>query len=406
MSRVNPNYLQLKSYLFTGIAQKVAAHRNAHPDQKIISLGIGDVTHPFIPAVVSALHKAVDENASLAGFHGYGPSCGYPFLREAIAQEYARLGVTVSSDEIFVSDGAKSDVGNIQELFSPEAAIAVTNPTYTVYIDSNVMAGRAGEALPDGRFSSIVYLPCTRENGFVPDFLERATDLVYLCYPNNPTGTALTREQLAGWVDWAMRNRSIILFDAAYEAFITDSDVPHSIYEIEGAREVAIEFRSYSKTAGFTGLRCGCTVIPRELAAAGPDGASVPLNPLWNRRQCTKYNGCPYIVQRAAEASHSPEGRSQIAEAIALYHGNAAGILAAAREIGLDAFGGINSPYVWLSTPSGMSSWAFFELLLEKCALICTPGVGFGSCGEGFVRISAFGTREDNLEAISRLKQL
>ena len=406
MSRVNPNYLQLKSYLFTGIAQKVAAHRNAHPDQKIISLGIGDVTHPFIPAVVSALHKAVDENASLAGFHGYGPSCGYPFLREAIAQEYARLGVTVSSDEIFVSDGAKSDVGNIQELFSPDAVIAVTNPTYTVYIDSNVMAGRAGEALPDGRFSSIVYLPCTRENGFVPDFPERATDLVYLCYPNNPTGTALTREQLAGWVDWAIRNRSIILFDAAYEAFITDKDVPHSIYEIEGARQVAIEFRSYSKTAGFTGLRCGCTVIPKELTAAGPDGAPVPLNPLWNRRQCTKYNGCPYIVQRAAEASHSPEGRRQIAEALSLYHGNAAGILAAAREIGLDAFGGINSPYVWLSTPPKMSSWAFFELLLEKCALICTPGVGFGSCGEGFVRISAFGTRENNLEAISRLKQI
>lgn len=406
MTKVNSNYLQLKDYLFTGIAEKVAAFRAAHPEKPLISLGIGDVTHPLIPAVVKALHAAVDENASLAGFHGYGPSGGYAFLREAIAGEYARRGVSVAADEVFVSDGAKSDVGNIQELFSSDTLIAVTDPTYTVYIDSNVMAGRAGTALESGRFSNIVYLPCTRENGFAPDFPERTPDLVYLCYPNNPTGAVLTHEQLAGWVRWAAEHRAIILFDAAYEAFITEEGVPHSIYEIEGAREVAIEFRSYSKTAGFTGLRCGCTVIPKELKAQGPDGSPVALNRLWARRQSTKYNGCPYIVQRAAEASHSPEGRRQIAEAISLYHANAAGILAAAKDIGLDAFGGINSPYVWLATPVGLDSWGFFELLLNKAALICTPGVGFGSCGEGYVRISSFGTRENNLEAIERLKAL
>ncbi len=402
MTRVNPNYLNLKSYLFTGIAQRVAAFRAANPDKQVISLGIGDVTHPFIPAAVKALHAAVDENANLAGFHGYGPSEGYEFLRQAIADEYSRIGVSLKLDEIFVSDGAKSDVANIQELFSQDAVIAVTDPTYTVYVDSNVMAGRAGAQQPDGRRANLIYLPCVRANDFVPEFPKSVPDLIYLCYPNNPTGTVLRREHLKAWVDWARAHNSVILFDAAYEAYITEDDVPHSIYEIEGAREVAVEFRSYSKTAGFTGLRCGCTVIPHELKVQGPDGA-VALNPLWNRRQNTKYNGCPYIVQRAAEATHSAEGKAQLREVISQYQHNAANLLQAAKSIGLQAFGGVNSPYVWLGTPDNMGSWEFFELMLNKGGLICTPGVGFGPCGEGYVRLSSFGTKENNLEAVRRL---
>ena len=406
MTIVNPHFLQLKDYLFTGIAQKVSAFRAAHPDKKLISLGIGDVTHPLIPVVVTALHEAVDENATLKGFHGYGPSNGYEFLREAIVAEYKKRDVTLSSDEIFVSDGAKSDVSNIQELFAPDSAIAVTDPTYTVYVDSNVMAGRAGPVMADGHFFNFTYMPCTQTTGFAPDFPNKSPDLVYLCYPNNPTGIVLTREQLQGWVRWAADNRCIILFDAAYEAFITEKDIPHSIYEIEGAKEVAIEFRSYSKTAGFTGLRCGSTVIPKELKVWAPDGSPADLNSLWKRRQNTKYNGCPYIVQRAAAATHTLEGRFQIREAISGYHSNADALIAAANDIGLTTYGGINSPYIWLTTPRGISSWKFFELLLDKAGLICTPGVGFGSCGDGYVRISAFGTREDNLEATERLRSL
>jgi len=406
MTIVNPHFLQLRNYLFTGLAAKVAAFRAAHPDKKLISLGIGDVTHPLLPVVVTALHEAVDENASLAGFHGYGPSNGYEFLREAIVSDYKRREVTLSIDEIFVSDGTKSDISNIQELFALDSAIAVSDPTYTVYIDSNVMAGRAGAMMADGHFFNFTYMPCTRTNGFAPDYPDKSPDLVYLCNPNNPTGTVLTREQLEGWVHWAADNHCTILFDGAYEAFITQKDIPHSIYEIEGAKEVAIEFRSYSKTAGFTGLRCGYTVIPKELKIYAPDGSPADLNSLWYRRQCTRYNGCPYIVQRAAAATHTLEGRFQIREAISGYHSNADGIIEALNDIGLTTYGGINSPYIWLATPKGMSSWSFFDMLLDKAGLICTPGVGFGSCGEGYVRISAFGTREDNLEAIERLRAL
>ena len=406
MITANQNFLSLqKNYLFTEVAHRVAAYKAAHPGADVISLGIGDVTRPLVPAVIEALHRAVEENATEAGFRGYGPERGYPFLREAIAREYAALGVTLDPDEIHVSDGAKSDIGNFQELFGRDAVVAVTDPVYPVYVDSNVMAGRAGR-LSGGAFSRIMYLPCTRENGFLPAFPETAPDLIYLCSPNNPVGNAMDRRTLEGWVRYAKEHGSVILFDAAYEAFITEPGIPHSIYEIDGAKEVAAEFRSYSKTAGFTGLRCGCTVVPSELAVSDGRGGTVPLGALWARRQSTKYNGCPYIVQRAAEAVHTSEGRAQVREVIRGYLKNASALLAAVRGMGLEAFGGVNSPYVWVATPGGMDSWDFFDRLLEGARIVCTPGSGFGAHGEGYVRLTAFGTPENTARAIERMARL
>ena len=405
MTTINPNLLKLQSnYLFADIARKVAAYKESHKDKRVISLGIGDVTRPLVPAVINALHDAVDEMGRAETFHGYGPEQGYAFLRDAIvANDYAPYGVRIDADEIFISDGAKCDVGNFQELFSADSI--VTDPVYPVYVDSNAMAGRAGEPGPDG-WSRLVYLPCTRENDFVPDFPKTRPDMIYLCYPNNPTGTVLSRAALQGWVDYARREGCVILYDSAYEAFITEPDVPHSIYEIDGAREVAVEFRSYSKTAGFTGLRCAYVVVPKELRVSDGKGGKVDLHHFWNRRQCTKYNGCPYIVQRAAAAIYSDEGKKQVRAVIEAYLDNARLISDAVRGMGLDVFGGINAPYIWVSVPDGMTSWGFFDRLLNDAALVCTPGAGFGRSGEGYVRLTAFGSPEDTLEAIERLRSV
>ncbi|HJA79630.1 LL-diaminopimelate aminotransferase [uncultured Desulfovibrio sp.] len=405
MLSVNPSFNLLQSnYLFADIARKVAAFREAHPDRRVISLGIGDVSRPLSPAVITALHKAVDEMGTAAGFHGYGPEQGYAFLREAIAaQDYATRGVHLDADEIFISDGAKCDVGNFQELLARECVVAVMDPVYPVYVDSNVMAGRAGE-MTDRGWSGLVYLPCTRDNDFVPDFPAVRPDIIYLCYPNNPTGTVLGREALAEWVAYARREGCLILYDSAYEAFIREENVPHSIYEIDGAREVAVEFRSYSKTAGFTGLRCAYTVVPRDVRIPDGRGGSLSLNALWNRRQCTKYNGCPYIVQRAAEATHSEQGRREARETIDAYLANGARIAEAVRGMGLEVYGGMNAPYLWVRVPGGMTSWGFFDHLLQKAALVCTPGAGFGLNGEGYVRLTAFGSPDDTTEAIERLR--
>lgn len=407
MTTINPNLLKLQSnYLFADIARKVAAYKESHKDKRVISLGIGDVTRPLVPAVINALHGAVDEMGRAETFHGYGPEQGYAFLRDAIvANDYAPYGVRIDADEIFISDGAKCDVGNFQELFSADSIVAVTDPVYPVYVDSNAMAGRAGEPGPDG-WSRLVYLPCTRENDFVPDFPKTRPDMIYLCYPNNPTGTVLSRAALQGWVDYARREGCVILYDSAYEAFITEPDVPHSIYEIDGAREVAVEFRSYSKTAGFTGLRCAYVVVPKELRVSDGKGGKVDLHHFWNRRQCTKYNGCPYIVQRAAAAIYSDEGKQQVRAVIEAYLDNARLISDAVRGMGLDVFGGINAPYIWVSVPDGMTSWGFFDRLLNDAALVCTPGAGFGRSGEGYVRLTAFGSPEDTLEAIERLRSV
>ena len=407
MTTINPNLLKLQSnYLFADIARKVAAYKESHKDKRVISLGIGDVTRPLVPAVINALHGAVDEMGRAETFHGYGPEQGYAFLRDAIvANDYAPYGVRIDADEIFISDGAKCDVGNFQELFSADSIVAVTDPVYPVYVDSNAMAGRAGEPGPDG-WSRLVYLPCTRENDFVPDFPKTRPDMIYLCYPNNPTGTVLSRAALQGWVDYARREGCVILYDSAYEAFITEPDVPHSIYEIDGAREVAVEFRSYSKTAGFTGLRCAYVVVPKELRVSDGKGGKVALHHFWNRRQCTKYNGCPYIVQRAAAAIYSDEGKKQVRAVIEAYLDNARLISDAVRGMGLDVFGGINAPYIWVSVPDGMTSWGFFDRLLNDAALVCTPGAGFGRSGEGYVRLTAFGSPEDTLEAIERLRSV
>lgn len=406
MTTVNSNFLKLQSnYLFADIARKVAAFKEANPDKRVISLGIGDVTRPLVPAVINALHKAVDEMGDAAHFHGYGPEQGYAFLRDIIVEyDYKARSVNLSADEVFVSDGAKPDVGNFQELFAQDSLVAVTDPVYPVYVDSNVMAGRSGE-MEGKQWSNIVYLPCVKENDFVPDFPKVRPDLIYLCYPNNPTGTVLSRAALQGWVDYACREGCVILYDSAYEAFIADADVPHSIYELEGAQEVAVEFRSFSKTAGFTGLRCAYTVVPKALQISDGKGGKVSLNALWNRRQCTKYNGCPYIVQRAAEAVYSEQGRKEIMGVIAGYQRNADMLRSAVSEMGLSVYGGVNAPYIWVRVPSDTDSWGFFDKLLQV-ALICTPGAGFGASGEGYVRLTAFGSPEDTEEAIKRLRGL
>lgn len=407
MILINQNFARLpQSYLFTEVGRRVGAYRAAHPEAGVISLGIGDVTLPLCRAVTEAMKKAVDDLSAPESFHGYGPEQGYPFLREKIALfDYKNNGIEISPDEIFVGDGAKSDIGNIVDLLAPDATIAVTDPVYPVYVDTNVMDGRAGELTDNGCWSRIVYLPCTQANDFVPQLPETAPDVIYLCYPNNPTGTSLTRSQLAQWVDYARKNKCLILFDAAYEAYIQRPDVPHSIYEIEGAKEVAIEFKSYSKTAGFTGVRCSYAVVPAQLTATAADGSAVSLRQMWLRRQCTKFNGASYVAQRAAEALYSPEGRAETENQISYYMQNARLILEGLTHIGLTCYGGVDSPYIWVKTPAGTTSWQFFDLLLDKCQIVCTPGSGFGPSGEGYVRLTAFGSRTDTVQAIARMTE-
>ena len=404
MVKVNDNYLKLPgSYLFSAIAKKVNAYTAANPDKKIIRLGIGDVTQPIAPALIQALHDAVEEMGSAETFHGYAPDLGYGFLREAIAAgDYAARGCKIEADEIFISDGAKCDCGNIQEIFSEDAVIAVCDPVYPVYVDSNVMAGRTGEYdEKTGKWSRVIYMPCTAENQFVPELPEETPDLIYLCVPNNPTGTTLTRDQLKVWVDYANRTGAVILYDAAYEAYIAEPSVPHSIFEIEGARTCAIEFRSFSKNAGFTGVRLGFTVIPKELVRGG-----VMLHSLWARRHGTKFNGAPYIVQKAGEAVYSPEGREQLKEQVAYYMRNAKVIYEGLKEIGCEVYGGVNAPYIWLLVPGGMTSWEFFDCLLNEAGVVGTPGSGFGPSGEGYFRLTAFGTYENTVEAVERMKNM
>ena len=407
MVLINENYLKLtESYLFSDIKKKVNAYKEQNPEARIISLGIGDVTRPIVPAIIEALHKAVDEMGRAETFRGYGPEQGYRFLQERIIEhDFRTRGVELDPDEIFVGDGAKSDLGNIGDILSVKNRVAVTDPVYPVYVDTNVMAGRAGELSGDGEhWSQIVYIPCTAENNFVPALPAERPDIIYLCYPNNPTGTALSKAELQKWVDYARENESLILFDAAYEAFIHDDDIPHSIYEMEGAKEVAIEFRSFSKTAGFTGLRCGYTVVPKALKLYDAAGKKVMVNPLWNRRQTTKFNGTSYIVQRAAEAAYSPLGNKQIKESIEYYMRNARLLKESLQNVGLKIFGGDNAPYIWVKTPDGLSSWKFFDRLLHECHIVGTPGVGFGPSGEGYFRLTAFGRYEDTVEAISRIQ--
>lgn len=407
MALINEHYLKLtKNYLFADIAKKVNAFKVSHPKADVISLGIGDVTRPLCPAVIEAMHKAVDEMAHKETFRGYGPEQGYLFLREAIVKnDFLPRGIHIDPSEVFVNDGAKSDTGNIGELIRWDNSMGVTDPVYPVYVDSNVMCGRAG-SLVDGKWSNVTYIPCTEENNFVPQIPDHRVDMIYLCYPNNPTGTVLTKDALRKWVNYALENDTLILYDAAYEAYIQDKNIPHSIYEVRGARKVAIEFRSFSKTAGFTGVRCGYTVVPKELTAAVLGGKErVELNRLWNRRQCTKFNGASYISQRAAEAIYSFAGRKQIRETIDYYMQNAKYIREAMLKLGLKAYGGENAPYIWLKTPNNTSSWKFFEEMLYGAGVVCTPGVGFGPSGEGFVRLTAFGTQEGTQEAVERIKQ-
>lgn len=407
MSQLNTHYLKLQgSYLFSTIAKKVAAYKEAHPEKTVISLGIGDVSSPLVPAVVEALHRACDEMGQRETFKGYGPEQGYEFLRQAIAQgDYLSRGIDISADEIFVSDGAKSDVANFQELFSQNVKVALQDPVYPVYLDTNVMAGRSG-AYQNGRYEGIIYMPCLEENGFLPQLPAQHADIIYLCSPNNPTGAAMTRQSLQTWVDYAREHHSIILFDSAYEAFITQPDVPHSIYEIPGAQQVAVEFRSFSKTAGFTGTRCAYTVVPKALQVMDAHAQGVSLHALWLRRQTTKFNGVPYIVQRAAQAVYSPQGRQQTQAIIRGYQQNATVILTALRQVGLTAFGGENAPYIWLKTPKGVDSWTFFDKLLTEAQVVGTPGVGFGACGEGYFRLTAFNTPELTAQAAQRVAQL
>lgn len=404
MTRVNENYLKLPgSYLFSTIGKKRKAYAEAHPDSNIISLGIGDVTQPLAPAIITALHKAVDEMADAETFHGYAPDLGYEFLRDAIAKnDYQDRGCEIYADEIFVSDGAKCDCGNIQEIFSADAKIAVCDPVYPVYVDTNVMAGRTGEYDPKSEtWSNVIYMPCVASNNFAPELPKEVPDLIYLCFPNNPTGATITKAQLQEWVDYANRTGSVIIYDAAYEAYISEKDIPHSIYECEGARTCAIEMHSFSKNAGFTGVRLGYTVIPKELTCGG-----VALHGLWARRHGTKYNGAPYIVQRAGEAVYSPEGKQQLKEQVAYYMKNAAYIREELTDAGFTISGGVNAPYIWLKTTNGMTSWEFFDYLLERANVVGTPGSGFGPSGEGYFRLTAFGSHENTKEAVRRIKAL
>ena len=408
MSLINENFLKLQdSYLFSTIAKKVAKFSEENPEKKIIKLGIGDVTRPIVPACIEAMQKAVNEIGTQEGFKGYGPEQGYDFLRKAIVEyDYNSRGIQIEEDEVFVSDGAKCDTGNIVDIFSKDNVVAITDPVYPVYIDTNVMSGRSGIFDENkGIYKNIVYVPVMAENDFKPELPKQRVDMIYLCFPNNPTGTVLNKEELKKWVDYAKENQSVILYDSAYEAFITQKDIPHSIYEIEGAKDVAIEFRSFSKTAGFTGVRCAYVVVPKELKGYTKEGEAVSYNKLWNRRTCTKFNGVSYIVQRAAEAIYTDKGQAQIKENIAYYMENARIIRNGLEEIGFTYYGGVNAPYVWLKVPEGMTSWQFFDKLLEEVNIVGTPGSGFGPHGEGYFRLTAFGTKESTVEAMERMKK-
>lgn len=406
MALVNEHFLKLpNNYLFSDIAKKVNAFKVSHPKTDLIRLGIGDVTRPLPQASIEAMHKAVDELANKETFHGYGPEQGYDFLIDAVIRnDYAPRGVYLEPGEVFISDGAKSDTGNIGDILRHDNSIGVTDPIYPVYIDSNVMCGRAG-ILEDGRWSNVVYLPCLSENNFVPEIPDRRIDILYLCYPNNPTGTVISKAELKKWVNYALENDTLILYDAAYEAYIQDPDIPHSIYEIKGAKKVAIEFRSFSKTAGFTGVRCGYTVVPKELTAATLEGERIPLNRMWNRRQCTKFNGTSYITQRGAEAIYTPEGKKQVKAIIQYYMANARIMKEVLESTGLKVFGGENAPYLWVKTPGEVNSWKFFEQMLYEANVVGTPGVGFGPSGEGYIRLTAFGERADCEEAMKRIRK-
>ena len=406
MALVNEHFLKLpNNYLFSDIAKKVNAFKVSHPKTDLIRLGIGDVTRPLPQTSIEAMHKAVDELANKETFHGYGPEQGYDFLIDAVIRnDYAPRGVYLEPGEVFISDGAKSDTGNIGDILRHDNSIGVTDPIYPVYIDSNVMCGRAG-ILEDGRWSNVVYLPCLSENNFVPEIPDRRIDILYLCYPNNPTGTVSSKAELKKWVNYALENDTLILYDAAYEAYIQDPDIPHSIYEIKGAKKVAIEFRSFSKTAGFTGVRCGYTVVPKELTAATLEGERIPLNRMWNRRQCTKFNGTSYITQRGAEAIYTPEGKKQVKAIIQYYMANARIMKEALESTGLKVFGGENAPYLWVKAPGEVSSWKFFEQMLYEANVVGTPGVGFGPSGEGYIRLTAFGERADCEEAMKRIRK-
>ena len=404
MAKVNDNYLKLPgSYLFSTIGKKVAAYTAENPDKKIIRLGIGDVTQPLTPTIIQALHSAVDEMADAETFRGYAPDLGYEFLRKAIADnDYVARGCDIAADEIFVSDGAKCDSGNIQEIFSTDNKIAVCDPVYPVYVDTNVMAGRTGEYDPaTGNWSDVIYMPCTAENGFAPELPKTVPDIIYLCFPNNPTGATVTKDRLQEWVDYANKNGSVIIYDAAYEAYISEENVPHTIYECEGARTCAIELRSFSKNAGFKGVRLGFTVIPKDLKVDG-----VSLHSLWARRHGTKYNGAPYIIQRAGEAVYSEQGKKETAGLVAYYMKNASYILNGLKDAGYTVSGGVNAPYIWLKAPNGMTSWEFFDYLLTTANVVGTPGSGFGPSGENYFRLTAFGSYENTVEAVDRLKRL
>lgn len=406
MVKINSNYLKLKAgYLFPEIARRVKEFSEQNPGAKIIRLGIGDVTRPLPNAVIDAAKKAFDEMGRLETFRGYGPEQGYEFLRQTIVEnDFKPRGAHVEADEIFISDGAKCDTGNIQEIFASDSVMAVPDPVYPVYVDTNVMAGRTGEADASGRYVGLVYLKSTSESRFLPELPREKVDVIYLCFPNNPTGAVATKDELKAWVKYARKNDAVLLFDAAYEAFISEPHVPHSIYEIEGARECAIEFRSYSKTAGFTGTRAAYTVVPKDLKGKAADGSLVSLHALWNRRQSTKFNGVSYPIQKATEACYTPDGKRQIQDLIAYYMNNACVIREGLSSLGLDVFGGVNAPYIWLKTPHGLGSWEFFDKLLTDCHVVGTPGAGFGACGEGYFRISAFGSAENVKEAMERIR--
>ena len=408
MALINENYLKLKAgYLFPEIGRRVNEFIAANPDKKVIKMGIGDVTQPLVPSVIKAFHEGVDEMAKSDTFKGYGPEQGYAFLREAIAKNsYQDKGVNISADEIFISDGSKCDTGNIQEIFGNENKIAICDPVYPVYADTTVMSGKTGTCQANGYYEGVIYMPCTKENGFIPELPKETPDLIFLCYPNNPTGTVASKEELKKWVDYATEKKAIILYDAAYEAFITDDEIPHSIYEIEGAKKVAIEFRSFSKTAGFTGTRLAFTVIPNELVAYDSTGKEYRVKPLWNRRQSTKFNGVSYPVQKAAAAIFTEEGKKEVAEVIAYYLENARIMKASLAEAGYEVFGGENAPYIWVKTKNGMTSWDFFDKVLNEANVVGTPGSGFGPSGEGYFRFSAFADRENVLEAMERIKNL
>lgn len=409
MTRINENFLKLKAgYLFPEIGRRVRAFKQEHPQAKVISMGIGDVTQPLAPAVIEAMHKAVDEMGRRETFHGYEDTgIGYEFLRKAIVEnDFGLRGVSLDLDEVFVSDGAKPDTGNMQEIFGVKNVVAVADPVYPVYVDTNVMAGRTGEAGDEGQYAGIVYMPATADNGFVPAPPRKSVDMIYLCFPNNPTGSVATKAQLAKWVGYARKHKAVIFFDAAYEAYISDPKIPHSIYEIEGAKEVAIEFRSCSKTAGFTGVRCAYSVVPKQLKAYTKDGQAVDVAPIWKRRHCTKFNGVSYITQVGAAAIYSPQGKQQIQQTIDLYMANAAMIRTGLTKLGYTVYGGVNAPYIWVRTPEGVGSWEFFDRLLNEANVVCTPGAGFGPAGEGYVRLTAFGQPENVKEALDRLGKL